>query len=204
MRVLSSSQIEVVLNGSNAGFPFYLSAFQLGIVPSDGEGNVDATSGVGTGPYIPENFEPGVRASLRRNPNYYRTDEPGYLDSFEMLRVPDSSARANALQNGELDFFEEVDRKTAGRLASRRGIALYNVEGNYHFAFPMRANEAPFDNNDVRLAVKSAVNREVLLETILQGFGCASGNDHPIGTSNLYLNRICPNGPMIQTEPALS
>ena len=191
MRALSPSQIEVVLNGSNAGFPFYMSAFQLGIVPSDGEGKVDATSGIGTGPYIPENFEPGVRASLRRNPNYHRTDEPGYLDSFEMIRVPDSSARANALQNGELDFFESADRKTAGRLASRRGIALYNVEGNQHYSFPMRANEAPFDNNEVRLAVKAAVNREALLQTILQGFGSV-GNDHPIGKGNLYLDRDLP------------
>ncbi len=191
VRALTPSQVEVVLNEPDVGFPSLMADYHLGIVPSDGEGNVDAMSGIGTGPYIPENFEPGVRASFNRNPNYFRTDDPGYLDSFEMIRVPDASARANALQNGELDVFEAVDKKTASRLAARPGLALYNVEGNQHYSFPMRVNVEPFGNNDVRLAIKEAVNREVLLETVLQGFGYL-GNDHPIGKGNLYLAQDLP------------
>jgi peptide/nickel transport system substrate-binding protein len=43
----------------------------------------------------------------------------------------------------------------------------------------MLTNVAPFDNNNVRLALKHAVDREALLKTILFGHGTV-GNDHPI------------------------
>jgi peptide/nickel transport system substrate-binding protein len=44
---------------------------------------------------------------------------------------------------------------------------------------------APFDNNDVRLALKYSLNREALLKTVLRGHGIV-GNDHPIGPANQY------------------
>ena len=49
----------------------------------------------------------------------------------------------------------------------------------------MRTDTAPFDNNDVRLALKYALDREALLKTVLRGHG-AVGNDHPISPANYY------------------
>jgi ABC-type transport system substrate-binding protein len=44
---------------------------------------------------------------------------------------------------------------------------------------PMLTDRKPFNNNDVRLALKYAVDREHLLKKIARGYG-AAGNDHPI------------------------
>ena len=44
---------------------------------------------------------------------------------------------------------------------------------------------APFDNNDVRLALKYAIDREQLAKIILRGYGSV-GNDHPIASMNRY------------------
>lgn len=52
---------------------------------------------------------------------------------------------------------------------------------------PMRADTAPFDNNDVRLALKHALDREHLLKVILFGHG-AVGNDHPISSANRFFD----------------
>jgi peptide/nickel transport system substrate-binding protein len=49
----------------------------------------------------------------------------------------------------------------------------------------MLANAPPFDNNDVRLALKYAIDREQWLNTIMKGYG-SLGNDHPIGPANRY------------------
>jgi peptide/nickel transport system substrate-binding protein len=49
----------------------------------------------------------------------------------------------------------------------------------------MRTDTPPFDNNDVRLALKLALDRKAMLQTVLRGHG-VPGNDHPIGRSNRY------------------
>jgi peptide/nickel transport system substrate-binding protein len=49
----------------------------------------------------------------------------------------------------------------------------------------MRTDTPPFDNNEVRQALKYAVDREALLQSVLRGHGVL-GNDHPIGRSNRY------------------
>jgi len=49
----------------------------------------------------------------------------------------------------------------------------------------MRTDTAPYDNNDVRLAVKHIVDREQWLQKIAFGYG-ELGNDNPIGPANIY------------------
>lgn len=46
----------------------------------------------------------------------------------------------------------------------------------------MHCNTAPFDNNDLRLALKYAIDREELVEKILMGYG-GLGNDFPINAA---------------------
>ena len=59
----------------------------------------------------------------------------------------------------------------------------------------MRVDMAPFkDNNDLRLALKHAFNREEALKTILRGYG-ALGNDHPISPANRYYDPDVPQRP---------
>ena len=46
----------------------------------------------------------------------------------------------------------------------------------------MHCNTAPFDNNDLRMALKLAIDREEMLDKILRGYGSV-GNDFPINAS---------------------
>ena len=56
-----------------------------------------------------------------------------------------------------------------------------------HFTFPMLTNQAPFnDDINVRKALKYGLNRQEMVDKILQGHGKV-GNDHPIGPANQYL-----------------
>lgn len=171
------------LDGGNADFPFLMSDYHLCILPTK-DGVVDATSGVGTGPFVLETFEPGVRAAMKRNPNYFKEGQP-HFDSVEMLAIHDVVARTNALNTNEIDWMERCDLKTVHLLKRNRNLTITQVDGTQHYSIPMHTNVAPFDNNDVRLALKYAIDRETLLETILRGYG-AVGNDHPIGRANRF------------------
>ena len=54
--------------------------------------------------------------------------------------------------------------------------------GKGHYVFIMRCDEPPFDNNDMRMALKYAINRKEMVEKILGGLGSV-GNDFPINAS---------------------
>ena len=88
--------VVIELDSPNADFPFILSDYHAGIMASDDDGNVDTTSGNGTGPYILQSFDPGVRSFFKRNPNYFKSDR-AYFDEVENLVLTDASARNSAL-----------------------------------------------------------------------------------------------------------
>ncbi len=167
----------------NADFPFIVSDYHVAIMPAV-DGTVDALSGIGTGGYKLESFEPGVRAALVRNPNYWKEGR-AHFDESEVLAIIDVTARTNALTTGEIDAMDRADLKTVHLLARNRNVRIEETSGTQHYTFAMRTDTPPFDNNDVRLALKYALDREALLQTILRGHGVL-GNDHPIGRSNTF------------------
>ncbi len=171
------------LESGNADFPYLMSDYHLAIVPAK-DGKADAGSGIGAGGYVLESFEPGVRSTVKRFPNYWKTNR-AWFDGAELLAIIDTAARTNALQTGKIDAMDRVDLKTAHLLARDPKIEIVETSGNAHYTFAMRTDTPPFDNNDVRLALKYALKRKELLEKILRGHGYL-GNDHPIGKANRY------------------
>ncbi len=173
--------IMITLAAGNADFPVMLSDPRLQIVQS---GDTEFDKANGTGGYILKEWNPGVRAIGVRNPNYWKTGH-GNFDEVETIAIEDVNARTTALRTGDIDVMNRVERSTASRLGSVSGISVVVQNGYKHYTLPMRADTAPFDNNDVRLAVKHAVDRQEILEKILFGYGVL-GNDHPISTANRY------------------
>ncbi len=171
------------LTGGSADFPYLVSDYHVAIMPAK-DGKLDPTSGVGTGGYVLQSYDPGVRAKLKRNPNYWKSGR-AHFDEAEALVITDVTARTNALTTDEIDAIDRVDLKTAHLLKRRKGIKIEETSGTQHYTFAMRTDTAPFDDNHVRLALKYALDREALLKTILRGHGVL-GNDHPIGRSNFY------------------
>ena len=171
------------LAAGNADFPFILSDYHLPIMPSEG-GKPDWQSGIGAGPYKIKNFDPGIRVDLEKHGDYWDSGR-GHFDEIQMLSIVDSAARTNALMTGEVDAIDRVDLKTVHLLKRRKGLTVHSIAGTQHYSFPMRTNMPPFDDNNVRMALKHAINREEMVEKILQGFGVV-GNDHPIGTGQRF------------------
>ena len=177
------------LEAGNADLPLVLSDYHIPVMPTV-DGKPDWQSAIGTGPYIQQVWEPGVRAAYKRNPNYWKAGR-AHFDELEILSIADVAARTNALVSGQLDFMDRCETKTAHLLSRRPGIKVEEASGNAHYTFPMRTDLAPFDNNDVRLALKYALDREALLRAVLHGYGYL-GNDHPIGRGQQYFAKDLP------------
>jgi len=151
---------------------------------ADGEGKVDHLSGNGTGPYKIEKHEAGVASEFVRHAAYHKSDE-AHFDAIKLLVLNDINARQTALATGDVDAITNPDLKTLHLMARNPKIQIDEVPSGAHCTIPMFCDVAPFDNVDVRLALKHAINREEIVNKILFKHGSV-GNDHPIGPTLPY------------------
>lgn len=171
------------LSGGNADFPYILSDYHLVVLPSS-EGKIDPFNKIGCGAYVIDTFDPGVRGEYSKHKNYWKSDA-GHFDKLQRLVIADTSARTNALLSGEIDAMDRVDLKTARLMKKNKDVVIEQTNGAQHYTMPMLSDVAPFDNVDVRRALKFAINREEMVQKILFGYGTV-GNDHPIGQATPF------------------
>ncbi|WP_300458397.1 ABC transporter substrate-binding protein [Desulfobacula sp.] len=171
------------LSGGSADFPFLLGDYHLGICPAGTQGQ-EFEKGIGTGGYVLEAWEPGVRAFAKRNPNYWKQGK-ALFDEVETLSIVDTNARTNALKTGQIHYMDRVELKTVHLMKRMPGINVTATTGTAHYTIPMLVDQTPYNDNNVRMALKHAVNREELLKQVLRGYG-ELGNDHPIAPVNQF------------------
>ena len=175
-----ANKVTFVLAAPNADFPYLVSDYKAPILPSTGDGGVDWESGNRTGSFTLESFEPGIGARFLRNDNYHLA--AAYVDSCEVRNLPDVAARTNALITGEIDWMAAPDLKTLDLLSQNPDIEINEVAGYAHYTLPMLMDVAPFDDNNVRMAIKHSIDRQEIVDKIFLGHAIP-GNDNPIPTS---------------------
>lgn len=192
MRGIESIKVDgdkVILEqkGPNADLPYLLADYHLVVQPNGGIDKPDA--GIGTGPYKIAVNEPGVRHVGEKYADHWNSDV-GHADSVEIIVINDSTARTAALQSGKVHLINRVEPKIANLIKRLQGVTVENVAGRGHYVFIMHADTAPFDNADLRMALKLAMDREGMVKTILRGYGSV-GNDMPINNAYpLFSNDI--------------
>ena len=167
------------LDSPNADLPYLLADYHLAIQPNGGKD--DPAAAIGTGPYIMKSVEPGVRFVAEKNPNYW-DDTVGHAETIELIVINDDTARVAALQSGQVHMVNRVPPRTAKLVGRAPNVTVHTTSGPGHYVFIMHTNTAPFDNKDLRLALKYGINRQEMVDKILNGYGTV-GNDTPINAS---------------------
>ncbi len=176
--IAEGDMVTLKLAAANADLPFLMADYHLVIQPGGGVDNPAA--GIGAGAYKIVVNEPGVRIGFEKHANYW--DTTGYADQVEILVINDNTARTAALQSGQVHMINRVDPKIVELLKGAPGMSIKSVAGRGHYVFIMHCNTAPFDNADLRMALKLAINRQEMVDKILGGLG-SIGNDFPINAS---------------------
>lgn len=170
----------VTLKDPNADLPYVMADYHLVIQPGGGVDN--PASGVAAGPYKVVTQESGVRYVFEKYADYWDSTR-GHVDRIEVLIINDDMARVAAIQSGQVHMINRVPPKIAGMIGQVPTVRLKSVPSRGHYVFIMQTNQAPFDNKDVRLALKYAINREEMVEKVLFGHGTV-GNDMPINAAS--------------------
>ena len=156
--------------------------------------DTDPAEIIGTGPFTIESYEPGRQVVLRRNPDYWLTDDEGqqlpYLDSLVSIIVPDIEASLAAFRSGETDLFglpgrdfaevapfQQEENFTIHRRGPGFGTTFLtfnqNPGTNPETGDPYLAPEklAWFQTTEFRRAVSHAINRDAIIEGVFHGLG---------------------------------
>jgi len=172
------------LNAGNADFPYITSDYRLPIFPAKSNGGIEWEQGMGAGPFVLEKFEPGQGMTGKRFKDYHKSGRP-YLDEARITVIHDVTARTNALRTGEIDHMDRCDLRTLEQLAADPNIEIDNITGAAHYVAVMNVTVPPFDNPNVRQALKYAIDRSDIVDKIASGYGTA-GNDNPISPGLRY------------------
>ena len=136
------------------------------------DSGVDPTKEMnGTGAFILDSFEPEVKYTLVKNPNYWKPGLP-YLDSVQQTPIPDDNARMNALRGGDINFVEYVPWQNMSEIGSDSNFTLYKGFDTYNIV-RLNPNKPPFDNKLVRQAMNYAIDREAIIAVAFGGEGQA-------------------------------
>lgn len=191
--------VVVKLSGGNADFPWLMTDYHMAICPANDDGTIDWQSGDGTGPYKIDNGEFGVQFSLSRHDGWHR--EGAYFDKVELITLNDPNARQTALVTGDVDAVSLIELKTMGLLQRNPNIKIHNIPSAGAITLPMFCDTAPFDNPDVRNALKLAMNRDDIIEKIT--FGAATkGNDFHHSPAQPYWPDDIPQRDYDPTRPS--
>ena len=133
---------------------------------------------IGTGPFMLESFTPGQQSTAKANPDYWDHGKP-YVDELQITSITDPTTTTDALQSGQFDAVYPVIFPLAAakqKNPSSGNWKLIVQKGGFHQTIYMRADQAPFTDARVRLAMKLIPERQKMIDTVLAGFG-EVGND---------------------------
>ncbi|MXZ80611.1 MAG: ABC transporter substrate-binding protein [Gammaproteobacteria bacterium] len=169
---VNSHEVKVDMHSPNADLPILLGMFQCKVVKNGTTGD-----GVGTGPFVMESFEPGVKSIHRRNENYWR--EGAHLDGIEVTAITDPVARVNALLAGDVQLATALDPKAFKQVEDSDTAQLLSTPAALQLGICCLKNTEPGSNDDFVKGMQYIQDRERVVKKILRGKGSV-GNDTPI------------------------
>ncbi len=175
---LSAPDIAIIAN---------MSDYPAAVPHSSYDGGDIWANGIGTGPFVTEELEVGVKCSLVRNPDmdWWGTEVYGgpYVDRVEFIDYgTDPSAWVAAAESEEVDMFYET---VGDFIEIMDAIGWTKTEAVTAATTVVRTNQVaevdgmkPYETAEVRKALAMAVDNAVCLELGYSNLGVVAANHH--------------------------
>ncbi|HXB42170.1 MAG TPA: ABC transporter substrate-binding protein [Bacteroidia bacterium] len=186
IKALNDSTVEISLTSPFSGFLNILAHTGCYIYPKealDKYGIDMRTKCVGTGPFQVKTIKEGETVILEKNPNYWNIDEFGnrlpYLDAIKFTFIKEKKAEMLEFQRGNLDMvyripiemYKEIMGSYDNAKARQNDFEIQNVPALSCQYYGMLNTGGVFNKKEVRLAFNYAIDRNKIVDYILQGEG---------------------------------
>jgi len=122
---------------------------------------------VGTGAYKFVEWEANSRVVVDRNPDYWDGAAP--LEAVIYRPITDANTRIAEMLSGGLDVMVEVPPDSLQQFRDDAAFKVYEQAGPHLWFLILNAKEGPFAKKEIRQAANYAINKEALVDNILQG-----------------------------------
>ncbi|HTB05859.1 MAG TPA: peptide ABC transporter substrate-binding protein [Bacteroidia bacterium] len=188
IKVLNDSTIQIKLLARNPGFLNVLAGPGGFVLAQEAVEKYGQGMHVGTGPFTFSTTADSQKVVLTANPNYFRFDSAGnqlpYIDSVVITFVNNKMEEFNSFQKGSLDFIvgvpsSQVDKMVEEQIADFQQkppkylLARVPEMSTQYYAFNI--SKAPFNDVRVRKALSMAIDRNKIINDILEGEAFAPG-----------------------------
>ncbi len=160
--------VDIHTDGVNATLPL-----QVAQLPIFAPGTADTVgeNPVGTGPYMFEAWERGQQITAVRNAGYW--GEAPSIDAFTVRFIPDKQTSLAALQAGEVDLVLDILPEQVPLVP--QALSVPATEYSYIALNALRPDLAP---PEIRVAMNLAVDKELISETLYEGYAKPNDAQH--------------------------
>lgn len=186
IRVIDSHTVKLVLPKPDISLIAGMADYPAAIVHSSFDPETMLENPIGTGPYLPESLEVGVKGVLVRNENHqwWNAGNGAYMDRIEYIDYgTDPAAWVAAADSDEVDMLYSVDGDFIDIMGAMDGWTQHEVVTMATIVIrPNQLAEVdgikPYADPRVRRALVMATDNNVLLELGHGGRGVVAANHH--------------------------
>lgn len=170
-------QLKVVLSRPSNGWLFLMTTRIGAMFSPDGVDDL-ANKPIGTGPYEVEKFTRGDSLELKRRADYWG-EAPAMTDvTFRYFK--DSTAMSNAELTGDIDIIGAVlAPETISQFAADDRFDVIEGPTNAEVVLSFNNAKGPLTDVRVRKAIKYALDRQAIVDTVTDGYGSLIGTMVP-------------------------
>jgi ABC-type transport system substrate-binding protein len=166
--------VKITLDQPNADFLWSAAQPFCKVLPPETFAKGDLKEGpvIGSGPWMLGTWEKMKSVDLLRNPDYYLKGKP-YLDKVQWQRLGDPSILINAFRTQNLDVLVTAVTKSQIDAVKKEHpeLELSPLPGVTRFEIGLKGDRPPFNDLRVRKALSLAINRQEVIDSILEGVG---------------------------------
>lgn len=144
---------------------------RMNIVPAHvGDDDTFRTAPVGTGPYMFDFWRRDDEMRLKANPNYWGGEPIMPFVSFRA--IPENATKLLALEAGDIDTFQGgIVSRELPRLEEDPNIIVERTPGTGYSYLGFNTKVGPLAEKEVRQAISMIINREAIVQRVLNGVG---------------------------------
>ena len=159
--------VKVKLNTPYTDILWSLASPSASILCKDNEDNGETP--VGTGSMKMEEWQKNKSVKYVRNDEYWKGTPK--TESITVNVVPESTMRMGNLKSGYADFVSEVPPSALSGIENHKRVKIESYFEDKVTFLSLNGKKEPFDNLLVRQAISCAIDKEALVQVVLEGRG---------------------------------
>lgn len=185
--------VEFTLNEPFAPFLSNL-AYPTGLIVSpsavEQHGENYGRNPAGTGPFRFAEWQANQRVVIAGNPDY--RDGPTTLEAVVFRPITDANTRMAEMLAGGIDIMVEAPPDSIAQFRDAADFTVHEQAGPHVWYLILNMKEGPFQEQAVRQAVNFAVDKDSLVDDVLQGTAQVSAGPVPPAFAWAYNEEVAP------------